>query len=121
MKNTIDLTVNITASRNPVTVNVPALSTSELTCHVDGILDYPELTYLWNTGETTKQITVQPTEPTTYTCTVTQGSRTANTSILIDTILRINELPVAIINTDNVITIPKGPVAIIKANGGIYG
>ena len=83
--------------------------------------EYPELTYLWNTGETTKQITVQPTEPTEYNCTVTQGTRTTNASILIDTILRINELPVAKINADNVITIPKGPVAIIKANGGIYG
>ena len=59
--------------------------------------EYPELTYLWNTGETTKQITVQPTEPTEYTCTVTQGSRTANASILIDTTLK-KDKPIAVIS-----------------------
>lgn len=59
--------------------------------------EYPELTYLWDTGETTKQITVQPTEPTTYSCTVTQGSRTANASILIDTTLKLDK-PIAVIS-----------------------
>lgn len=59
--------------------------------------EYPELTYLWNTGETTKQITVQPTVSTTYSCTVTQGTRTANASILIDTTLK-KDKPIAVIS-----------------------
>lgn len=59
--------------------------------------EYPELTYLWNTGETTKQITVQPIEPTTYTCTVTQGSRTVSASILIIASLTQSK-PIAVIS-----------------------
>lgn len=76
--------------------------------------EYPELTYQWDTNETTQSITVKPLEPTTYTCTVTQADRTTNASILIDTQKAHNDLPIADIKYTSILTLPKSPKAIIK-------
>jgi hypothetical protein len=68
-------------------------------------------TYLWNTGETTQNITVNPNSTTTYTVEVF----TSNCSSTDDIIITVNDLPET--NAGNNITITEGSSTTLTATG----
>jgi hypothetical protein len=68
--------------------------------------------YEWSTGETTQSITVNPSETTTYTVTVSEGNVSDTDSVVVT----INQLPNA--NAGNDITITEGESTTLTASGG---
>ena len=68
--------------------------------------------YKWSTGETTKSISVSPTETTTYTVKVLNGKSTTDTEFLVT----VNEIPIADAGWD--VNIDAGEMATLMANGG---
>jgi hypothetical protein len=88
-------TVTHTVTVNPVPIpQIVTLSGKTSVCKGDFITlrveNIFDCTYLWNTGETTQQIDVNPTTLTTYTCTVlNKNGCSASTSIDIS----VDELP----------------------------
>jgi len=68
--------------------------------------------YVWNTGETTANITVSPNSTTTYSVTVTQNGCTDTDSVLV----LVNPLPIADAGPD--VTIVNGQNTTLTASGG---
>jgi len=68
--------------------------------------------YIWNNGETTANITVNPNSTTTYTVTVTQNGCTDSDSVLVV----VNPLPTANAGAD--VTINNGENTTLTASGG---
>jgi len=65
-----------------------------------------ELQYLWNTGATAAVISESPTQPTTYTVNITNGSESCTESIMIS-VSNIPE-PIVIFNGSNLYTTETG-------------
>ena len=72
-------------------------------------------TFEWSTGETTSSIIVSPTNTTTYTVTVTQGSCSDDASVVIT----VNPVPVATVSPDEEICAGEA-VTLIASGGNIY-
>ncbi|NBR75705.1 MAG: hypothetical protein EBT74_07390, partial [Gammaproteobacteria bacterium] len=51
---------------------------------VFGLSSASPFNYLWSTGDTTQSISVSPTQPTTYSCTVSDGNGSCIDSVFID-------------------------------------
>jgi len=68
--------------------------------------------YLWNTGETTASIDVDPEVTTVYSVTVTSGSQSDIDSVVVT----VNSLPIA--SAGNDVTISQGQSATLTASGG---
>jgi gliding motility-associated-like protein len=71
--------------------------------------------YSWNNGEDTAEITVSPTETTTYTVTVTSGSCTDEASFQVV----VNETPEAGVSDDMIIC-ERDEVTLTATGGGTY-
>ncbi len=71
-------------------------------------------TYEWSTGETTSEITVNPTETTTYTVTVSNGGTCSSSISMTITVV---EPPLAVANAGNDLTMLIGDNVILSANG----
>lgn len=69
--------------------------------------------FSWNTGATTQNIEVNPTETTTYTVTLTNPS---GDTITDDVVVTVNPIPVA--NAGNDVTINSGQSTTLSASGG---
>ena len=67
--------------------------------------------YSWNTGETTKSITVSPSETTTYTVTVSEGSSSDSDTVTI-TVSSVTA------NAGSDMTIYEGASVTLTASGG---
>jgi gliding motility-associated-like protein len=67
-----------------VSIWTRALSIDEINA-VDGTVSEVNYTFLWSTGDTTANITVAPTTPTTYTVTVSDGYTSTVDTIVIGT------------------------------------
>jgi gliding motility-associated-like protein len=68
--------------------------------------------YLWNTGETTASISVNPTNITTYYVTVSNGTCSSIDSVIVN----VNNSPIASVSPD--ITIVQGTSTTLTATGG---
>jgi len=135
--NTGETTASITVSPNTTTTysvtvtNVGCQDTDDVTVTVtDGVVanagedqticegESATLTasggtdYLWSTGETTANITVNPTATTTYSVTVSDG----NSSDTDDVIITVNPLPIADAGANQIIC--EGDSATLTATGG---
>ena len=69
--------------------------------------------FSWNTGDTSQNIEVSPTQTTTYTVTLTNSS---GNSVTDDVIVTVNPIPVA--NAGNDVTINEGEYVTLTASGG---
>ena len=68
--------------------------------------------YLWNTGETSQSITVNPNTTTTYSVTVLEGAASDNDNVVVT----VNPVPTA--NAGNDVTIEVGQSTTLTASGG---
>ncbi|MDE5612562.1 MAG: hypothetical protein K2I90_11170, partial [Odoribacter sp.] len=94
---TVEVTVNQVIAGSDVTVTGDKTTicngeSVELSVSVKGNEYSGTIAYAWSTGETTKNITVQPTENTTYDVRLTLNGCTSNTSVG-SLVITVNPLP----------------------------
>jgi len=70
--------------------------------------------FVWSTGETTSEITVSPTETTTYSVTVSNGGSCSSETSMTITVI---DPPMAVANAGNDITMLEGDNVILTSNG----
>jgi gliding motility-associated-like protein len=73
-------------------------------------------TYLWNTGQTTAQITVNPSTTTAYILSVNQGGCSGSDTVLVT----VNPAPVATINGANTICAGQSALITLTTNGSKF-